>query len=456
MDGMQADLNSGPLQYLFDQCPPISFAAPWAFLRSDHLCRGSLRDPAKNLDLLRGNYSLDTLQKANIVEPTDHQGWRLRPELCNPVGGLIGLRGSSTHPIDSVMTCRGSLPQRLDPWALAAKDLSIRDGIEETKLLLVTFSFGDAALLRTLELPAVLGLGFQNLGLGFLQVTSELHGSEDYVPRMPAAIASAEAAKAGPAASPTGPTSSVAAQADEMKTKGEFSSAVPGSNHIGLVLVGWSPYRLSFPFDSQIRRIANHFSCLRRHMGMKFPGISVWHVSSAAIENLKFRLKWKDPEIITDFLFDSLHALQDLEKFAGSDVSLSPPTASAFTDLLSAQDNLMREHSNDGLPANRSHRIRAAEAMYQHLVQSALISPLQEWALSHDDPVVSVVGMELAEVCRALHQMRPSLLTFGGNGIGPGGHKSVKRSADIGLDRYLKLCKQFGSLVGELCLLRDS
>ena len=90
MDGMQADLNSGPLQYLFDQCPPFSFAAPWAFLPADPLCRGSLTVPARNLQLLLENYSLDTLQKANIVEPTEHQGWRLRPELCNPVGGLVG------------------------------------------------------------------------------------------------------------------------------------------------------------------------------------------------------------------------------------------------------------------------------------------------------------------------------------------------------------------------------
>ena len=456
MDGMQADLNSGPLQFLFDQCPPFSFAGPWAFLPADHLCRGSLRDPAKNLDLLVGNYSPDTLQKANLVEPTEHHGWRLRAELCNPVGGLIGLRGSPTHPIESLMTCRGCLPQRLDPWAVAAKDLTIREAIEETKLLLVTFSFGDAMLLRTLELPAVLGLGFQNLGLGFLQATNELRGSEDYLPHLPAAKASAEAAKTGTAASATGPTSSVAAQADETKTKGEFAPAVPGSSNIGLVLVGWSPYRLSFPFDAQLRRIANHFSSVRRHMGMTFPGISVWHVSVAAIENLKFRLKWQDPEIITDFLFASLNDLQDLEKFAGPDVSLSPPVGSAFTDLLTAQDNLMRELTNDGSPANRSHRIQAADAIYQQLVQSVLILPLQERALSEADPVASVVGMEMAEICRVLHRMRPSLRTLGDNRIGPKGHKSVKNSDDIGLDRYLKLCKQFGSLVRDLCLLRDS
>ena len=116
----------------------------------------------------------------------------------------------------------------------------------------------------------------------------------------------------------------------------------------------------------------------------------------------------------------------------------------------------MRELMNDGSLANRSHRIQVAEAMYQQLVQSALILPLQEWALSHFDPAVRVVGMELAEVCRALHRMRSNLLTLGENGIGPKGHKSVKRAADLGFDHYLKVCKQFDSLVRDLCLLRDS
>jgi hypothetical protein len=182
MDGVEANPNSGLLQNLLDQCPPLSLEGPWAFLPSDNLCRGALTDPAESLQVLLGDYSLDTLQKANLVEWTDYQGWRLRCELSNPVGGLIGLRGSPKHPIESVMTSRGSLPQRLDPWTLAAKDGTIQEAIGECKLLYVTFSFRDAVLLRALEMPAVIGLGFQNWGLSFLKTINELQGSEDFVP----------------------------------------------------------------------------------------------------------------------------------------------------------------------------------------------------------------------------------------------------------------------------------
>ena len=458
MDGTQANPHSDLLQNLFDQCPAYSFPAPWAFLPVDNLCRSALTDPCGSLQSLLGQYSLDVLKSANVVEQTDYQGWLLRSELCNPVGGLIGLRGNDTHPINGVITARGSLPKRLDPWALAAQDLTIGEAIDEWALLFVTFSFGDTALLRALGMPAVIGLGLKTLGLSSLKAMNDLQGSEDYGPDLsadnkPAATNGKVATSASPAPSTAATPNVTAANPED-----EIPPAADDPRKIGLVLVGWSPYRLNFPYGSQLRMVANHFSKLRRYMGMTFPAISVWQISPDAIENLRFRLNWQDREIITEFFSDSMHNLHDLERFAAPDVSLTLPKASAFTDLISAQDSYLHELTNDRSPGKKSHRIQAAQALYQQMLQSALILPLQEWALSHDDPVVRPVGMELADVCRMLHQMRPCLLALGHNGIERKGPRLLRKPTDIddGLDMYLKLCKQFDSLVRALCLLRDS
>jgi len=407
MEGVQANPDSVLLR-LLDHCPRFAFPAPWAFLSSDNLCRGSLTDPAKSLQCLLGDYSLDKLQAANIVERTNYEGWRLRPELCNPVGGLIGLRGNLTHPIECVMTPRGSLPQRLDPWTLAAKDPTIQEAIGEMKLLLVTFSLRDAMLLRALEIPAVIGLGLQHLGLSFFSAMNELIGSEDYVPKLPPEKEPAAAAEKGAAASATN-TAGAATTAPE--TGGEPSPA-PDANNIGLVLVGWSPYRLSLPYQTQLQMVANQVSRFRRFMGMKLTAISVWQVSSNVIENLKFRLKLQDPETITDLLCDTLHDLRDLEHFAASDVSLSEQSDAALPDFLAAQANLINVLTRVD-PRKRSgvfpDAVSRAKAAYRACLEQELTRPLREAAMAEPDPVVRATGVNLATSCCLIQEMGPHM-----------------------------------------------
>jgi hypothetical protein len=136
------------------------------------------------------------------------------------------------------------------------------------------------------------------------------------VPRLPAEKELAAVAEKGKVTSTSGAASSATATANvtAAKAAGETPPALADPNNTGLVLVGWSPYRLNFPYQAHLRRIADQFSSLRRFMGMKFPGIFVWQIPSDAIENLKFRLKWQDRESITDFFCDTLQNLQDLEK----------------------------------------------------------------------------------------------------------------------------------------------
>ena len=186
-------------------------------------------------------------------------------------------------------------------------------------------------------------------GLVSNRLASSIQGSEDFVPRLPAEKELAAVAEKGKVTSTSGAASSATATANvtAAKAAGETPPALADPNNTGLVLVGWSPYRLNFPYQAHLRRIADQFSSLRRFMGMKFPGIFVWQIPSDAIENLKFRLKWQDRESITDFFCDTLQNLQDLEKFAASNVSLSMPKDSAPTDLLSAQANLLHELANE-------------------------------------------------------------------------------------------------------------
>jgi len=439
-------------------------------LPPDELNRGPIINPADALTALLERYCLDDLQQANLVGYSASAGWRIRRELCRPGTAIIGMRSTATDPISCLMTSRGSLPHCLDPLALAERDHITLERIKQLKRIYVTLSVLDAAVLRALGLPAIVGLGTRNMDWSGLEKYRRRTGEETYADAMeefycparsngpdssPAAPPDAVAEEGGPPeasgpdAQPSGKSDAIPASPPELaadeggspealepdeQTPGASSREppplvrnrhecpdwpaqgyAPGCQPT-LIIVGWSPWKLTYPYARLLTRVADYLGSVSRNMDVEFD-ISVWQPDRAEIEKLRARLKWRYLPKITESLSECLDnddRFFELDEFATS-ASNSKQSEPTPLDFLTARQDLIDAltgvdfRQRAGL---RPDAIPRAKAAYHECVQRDLIRPMFESAMAEPDSLIRMSGVNLATSSTLIHELGPHMHVY--------------------------------------------
>jgi hypothetical protein len=431
-------------------CPPYLFPPPWDFLTADQDCRGPIRDTSAILSDLQVRFSEAELEEAGVLARAPSGELQIAPALCNPVGGVVALRRSPGEAPFTLLTARGCLGSDALPVVAALEDAGTAARLAETEVLYAAFRISDVVLLRAIGLPATLATGLHNASLPQLHALDEAFAAPDPF------------ARANPPlpAPPSGETDdeclgeSADPAAQPVTAGGDAPQAAPPPRP-GLALVGWAPGSVGAEIPPPLRRTAGQLALVRQHLGLRLAGISLWRPPPRDMDNLRFRLNYREAESISELLRESAQVLGDFECLADpqgpEDVR---PAASA--DLSAAQVELLARLADDRGQGRITDRVRAARHAYEELIERRLIAPLQTWALAHDNPVIRNVGFDLATGCRELHRMGPLLH----EPLGRRRDEVLAGDNEAGTGRvlteYLQLSRRLTSIVRDLQRWKES
>jgi hypothetical protein len=230
--------------------------------------------------------------------------------------------------------------------------------------------------------------------------------------------------------------------------------APPASAGPTLALLGWSLLSPGAP-PSGLGHAAAHLAAARRHLGLDLAGVAARRLGPEELQNLEFRLTFRDPRLLREFFLQGADFLEDFEALAGGGpgVAAGPAPAPGYA---AAQAELMAALAEGGGAARLPGRAREALRSYDEAVQQELVGPLERWALQHADTVVRSAGVELAAAGGMLHRMSPLLRDLQSR------HWERARQAGAGpipevvLAQYLALAGRFGGLLRDLCRWRGA
>src|ERR1043166_4368258 len=183
--------------------------------------------------------------------------------------------------------------------------------------------------------------------------------------------------------------------------------------------------------------------------------IQVWRPNSGEIDKICFRLRFRESSLVRDAITSSTERFDLLEDFVDptnivENVEPRPPTnfVEASAEL---HARLARNRSRPGEPVATD----IAFQRYESLVRGNLITPLQHWALAHDDPVVRSTVVVLAEVGAQLQLLSPRLYDLKAQELsGSGAPRNPEEFATLA-EQFVKMCGQFGSLCNTISRRKD-
>jgi hypothetical protein len=374
---------------LLRQCAPFRFSAPWRFLVATD-CFSTIPDAEKALAFLKQRFSPARLVRSGVAIVTDERILRLNPALSNPVGIIIALRLRADRAPFMLLTSRGVLPSWRIPAINSLNDRWTADGALHTGILVATFDVHEVAILRALGFAATLATGLTRLRRSDAELLNSLFTGRD-IPQPPAWRPGKEQTQT---------------KAQTRKSKG---LPVLREGGLSLALMGWSLRKQTDQPHSLLGRTAAYFKDLRRHLGLLLPGIEVWQIKPRDLENLRFRLRFRDTQLLHELLWKSSNVLDDLEALRLPGAASDLGTDAEQFSLLQARQELLAALADDRDLGRMSDRVRWLRRTYESRVHQDLIAPLLNWALASDEVVVRNAGTELAEVCAMLHGIGPSL-----------------------------------------------
>jgi hypothetical protein len=424
---MDTNVYEDVYKSLLRWCPPLGFEPPWGSLTPDAACRGPVDKPAKALAALRKRFAEERLLAAGVIDLAPDGCCRVSPELTNPVGAVIALRPRPEGPPRYLLTARGCLPRARWPIDVVLQDAWTVRRLLRVGVLFAAMRIWEVALLRAAGLPATLATGISRLGTYRLGQLDGRFGCQDFVP-------------------PRGPPAA-AGEDGGPNAAGGAPPRWPGRSGVTLALLGWSPLALTPEPSPALAHAVAHLAAARRHLGLPLEGVTAWRLSPRDIDNLRFRLRFRDPRLVRELLQERADSLVDFERLAGPAAPGQGPPEAGY---VAARAELLAALADDRAAGHQAHRVRRAMRIYEEMVQRDLIGPLEEWALQSDDPVVRNAGTQLAAVCGLLHQMSPLLADL------QAGRFERARGGDADLvpgktlTHYLTLTARLGSLMRDL------
>jgi hypothetical protein len=422
---------------LLQHCPPLRFASPWDFLSADEGCRYPVTNPREVLGALARKYHIGVLDSARVIDRGSSGELRLRPALSNPAGAIIGLRQAPGVWPHDLLTARGDLGS--DPCTLssALADSQTAAAVKETRVLFLPFRIGEVAWLRSLGLSATLcppihrftpeQLGafdtafkedFGELGPKIQEARATRPTSDQNRPSPPSGVVGPRPTAAGPP--PPKPT---------------------------LALLGWAPLTLTSQFNPALTRLAAYLLGIQRHLCLEFSGLAVWRPPPSVLENLRFRLKWRNAELIRELLLESTEELSNWEPYGAPAQTGNQDTVSE--DFATVQDQLLAELAGSR-GRDPSLQLQRVQNRYEEAVRRDLVAPLQTWALANPDPVIRNAGVELARTFHLLHAMSPLLQDIQRRHLQGSLTGELEALPPRMFDQYLKLGTRLGSLMRDI------
>ena len=494
-------------EQLFARCPPLQLTPPWDFITPDEDCRGVISDPDATLAALQGEFADDVLVGAGVLRRVGEDGLEWNPSLSDPLGAIIALRADEVARPYELLTAGGCLSGRELAVFAARRDARTARALDVYGNLFATQDIREAVLLRALNFPTMLSAGLADLGLAELRMlASDYDGAEEPATKCQQLAASSlpDKTKEGAGthadehetegvsasqnrASNETPTTVVNmnADADAHATPGATPSQNEAATRKGVIpsddkrqdrntsetdddrarapekvrlkLLGWHLWTLSREVPPYLTTLAIELDAAKRHLELGFRMIGAWRPEPEQVERLAYALRFRNSALVEKMLVDSFEddfaSRSDLERYRDPIRLDAKPWTPA--NCVEAHSDLLAKLTQGRHGPDWPHSVVNAMRTYDHLVERDLITPLRNWGLAQEDPVIRLAANKLADVDAMLQRISPRIHALQIRQL-------ENLTADDGLilcdllGRYLKLCNQATLLVKNLKQRRDS
>ena len=380
------------LSAVFDCCPSEWFDRRIDGRTPNDRIRGTIPRPHDALASLQRRFSDQDLVAAGVAKRGTFGELQIVSALCLTGGTVMALRRSPTEPPFDFTTGRGSLAGVGHSVISALEDSGRAALVEETGMMLAARRIKDVATLDLLGLPATSGFGLSSTRLSDCEKIDVKYG--EGLPRFVA---------------------SDPEQDEEVveTTDGEDDSywETPASDESAafrpmLVLVDQLGHRPEAEPSNWLRNTVRWFAKIRKHTGLRFAGVWIWQPDDDFTERLNFAFQLKDRAQIREVILQGLTSLIGIENFE-EPAGVQTDSESNF---LPARRGLI-ERLGIGMtdPAAQGGQLADSISDYDSAVRLELVEPLIDWAQSRTNPVICVVGAQLADVVTLLHRITPRL-----------------------------------------------
>ncbi|MCH5377625.1 MAG: hypothetical protein JJ992_27015 [Planctomycetes bacterium] len=416
-----------------------SASRPLGFLEVDENVYDCPSEPAEVVSALTSDFSIEDLLDSGLLVTADSEEVALAPALAGE-GSFIVLRDAASRQPYDLLARTGCLTVNALPVFEILRDGLTQHFVERgTGELIVAFDLEHVILLRACGLPATLAVGLDNLPLESIDRFCESFGlTHRAYDRAQLGAQGGEVSDHQAINDPADPLPLTQSDTRDDDRAGTGTSATYAGSRsangasevkqMGLVLLGWSPLKLSADVSPQHKAVVDYLLQLERHMEVEVYEIGSWQVDEATLARLRFIAIHGHSAYFQQALLDAADDIgTGINSFDDDNCLATGPPEDYPTALSRLRDLPLSEEVRAGLGQSQS------EAAWRHcerLLDQQVVAPLRESALAKYDPLQRALLMGCSELTRLFHMQSVTL-----------GSQLSRRIADRGVDRGTSLSK---------------
>jgi len=369
---------------------PVHPKEAWSFLPPSRSFRRLSISNFQLVEQLRRLFSDDELVAARVLVRQSNGGLALN----NVLGGdvVCGLFVRDTRdgiPVD-IVNQRGSLATSDPPAFNMARDHFAADWRRDNRMMFVTFSGDDLAVMRLLGFPCAPSAGLATMnGRQFARLLGDsrhsLGGTADNT--RPAAIATAD---------------------------------------LRLVLVGWHVAELRNEPPDELRAIVAHIQDADAVYALPaLDRVAVWRPSGHHFDRIATAVRFRDRRAAQEMVRQSIHRCpQSVRSFIHAERRESDAT------YLAAHERLRRELARaPTMGSLASTELRSRLERTRQTFEQDVIAPMMRDALAADNPTDRALQIAAAELARQAHESSPLIRSTAD--VITGGRRSCTNGSSI-------------------------
>ncbi len=305
-------------------CRPFSIARPWSQFvdGSDVMCAPLYDEPM--LAALREKHSRHALIRSGVAVRAPSKQLQINPIFLGMPNPILPLRKTPQGAAFDLITDQGSASGRL-PLRAAVHDHQVSGGIGQSGFLFTAFSLQDLVSLRTIGLPVAFAGGLADFNQHSL---------------------------------------------DDFRSAFGFSQSKPPKVPHQLILVGWSPSKLSRQLPGMFDRTVCNLMDSEKVLGLSLQNILAWQPDAAGIDGIVKCLRiGTESDVVREILTSLDESCQPLVP----EPTLSSPSAGLLVSEQRLQEALLRPEVSR---VARRRRLRD----FRRAVDEAFVMPLLERA----------------------------------------------------------------------------
>jgi hypothetical protein len=445
-------------------CRRFEMPSHWqCFEPDDRSCSGPA-DPVAAIARLSDRHSKADLLASGITSLDAQRQLTMHPMLAEPNVVFVVLKNSMNGELTNLMTDAGCVLNATAPvFEVLADKITYYVLAGNNRNVFVTDTIVDTILLRSFGLAAAPIAGLGRLNQDGIKLLCDYYGVKQSLSDREMEEEDLRAENEDEEGQSGSETANLGAGQDSHDpTAGSVSSSlpqmprylIPGTGYVGkdsdefvrLVLVRWSPSRLSNTESPKIKQAIDDLVALKRFRRLDIQEIGQWSPKDEELAAINFALERGEPEWVKGAFLDSAYSgICSLgEKDKATKAAGTPPK-----DLPGAVAHL-QETLIGGADEKSRQRRKEALLNYHRVVERCVTLPMLRQAEAMTDPLDRSLQVQFAQLNTLFLEKAPTVHERIHQQMGQQREESAKNEGEKSVSELLAISAQMVALAKEL------